>query len=178
MIDESVSLFNFLQNKGSSFSACFTPLLKSIDAASKALVVSLLEDSVPTNKAQQDAYFMPDYFFISERDQSWLKKNAAGLKKALVYGSFIMPISMLSFCLEYAKMDPPIEVGGVFETIREKFGKFNASHLCDRVNHIREFRNKYVAHQKEDAELTDVEFAQVELKNWITGLNAIHRVTL
>ena len=178
MIDESVSLFNFLQNKGSSFSACFTPLLKSIDAASKALVVSLLEDSVPTNKAQQDAYFMPDYFFISERDQSWLKKNAAGLKKALVYGSFIMPISMLSFCLEYAKMDPPIEVGGVFETIREKFGKFNASHLCDRVNHIREFRNKYVAHQKEDAELTDVEFAKVELKNWITGLNAIHRVTL
>jgi type III restriction enzyme len=178
MIDESVSLFNFLQNKGSSFSPCFTPLLKSIDAASKAIIFTYLQESVPTNKAQQDAYFMPEYFFISDRDQSWLRKNAAGLKKAMVYGSFIMPISMLSFCLEYAKMDPPLNVGGIFETIREEFGKFNRSQLCDRVNHIRSFRNKYVAHQKENTELTDVEFAQVELKNWITGLSAIHKATI
>jgi len=176
MIDESVSLFNFLQNKGSSFSPCFTPLLKSIDAASKAVVVTYLEDSIPTQKEKRDAYFMPDYFFISERDQAWLRKNAAGLKKALVYGSFIMPISLLSFCLEYAKMDPPLEVGGIFETIRKEFAKINRSHLCDRVNHIRAFRNKYVAHQKEDTELTDIELVRVELKNWISGLSAIYKM--
>ncbi|HPL70216.1 MAG TPA: DEAD/DEAH box helicase family protein [Brevefilum sp.] len=178
MIDESVSLFNFLKNKGGSFSPCFTPLLKSIDAAAKAMVLTYLRDSVPTQKAHRDAYFMPDYFFISERDQNNLRKNAAGLKKALVYNSFIMPIGMLGFCLEYAKMDPPFNVGGIFETIREQFGKFNRSQLCERVDHIRAFRNKYIAHQEEGVELTDVEFARVELKNWITGLSAIHKSTV
>lgn len=178
MIDEAVSLFNFLQNKGGSYSPCFTPLLKSIDAASRAMILTYLKDSVPTQKAHQDAYFMPDYFFISERDQEWLRKNAAGLKKSLVYRSFIMPIGMLSFCLEYARMDPPLNVGGVFATIREEFGRFNRSQLCERVNHIRAFRNKYIAHQEEDTELNDVEFARVELKNWITGLSAIHKATV
>ena len=142
------------------------------------MILTYLKDSVPTQKAHQDAYFMPDYFFISERDQKWLRKNAAGLKKSLVYRSFIMPIGMLSFCLEYARMDPPFNVGGVFATIREEFGRFNRSQLCERVNHIRAFRNKYIAHQEEDTELNDVEFARVELKNWITGLSAIHKATV
>lgn len=175
MIEESVSLFNFLRNKEGSFTACFTPLLKSLDTASKALVLSLLEVYVPKIKAHQDAFFMPDYFSLSDKDKNWLMINAKGLKKALVYNSFIMPIGMLGFCLEYAKKDPPLEVGGVFSTIRKEFEIFNRSQLSERVEHIRLFRNKYVAHQAEGVELVDVNQAQTELKNWITGLSAIHK---
>ena len=118
---------------------------------------------------------MPDYFSLSDNDKNWLMNNAKGLKKALVYNSFIMPIGMLSFCLEYAKKDPPLEVGGIFSTIRKEFEKFNRSQLSERVEHIRLFRNKYVAHQAEGVELVDVDQAQTELKNWITGLSAIHK---
>lgn len=176
-INESVNLFNFIQSKAGSFSPCFTPLLRSWDTASRSLVVGLVQPEVPHLKGQQDAYFEPDYFMISDRDVTWLRKNAAALKKALVYGSFIMPISMLSFCLQYSRMDPPIVVGGVFETIRNKFSKFNPSKLSERIDHIRNFRNTYVAHQDENNVLNDVEQAKVELKNWISGLSAVHKLT-
>ncbi|MFZ3071237.1 MAG: hypothetical protein WA110_08990, partial [Anaerolineaceae bacterium] len=177
-ITSAADLFAFIQGKPQSFSPCFTPLLRSLDQAASTLVVNLLKDSVPHQKGQQDSYFMPDYFDLSERDRDWLKKNAAGLKKALVYGSFIMPIGMLSFCLEYARLDPPFRVGGIFETIRQQFGRFNKSSLYERVEHIRNFRNKYVAHQSGESDLTDAEQARVELKNWISGLGAIYKATL
>lgn len=178
MIDESVNLFNFLQDKKSNFSPCFTPLLPSWDQASKNLLVSLLQPEIPHLKEEQNRYFEPVYAMISERDAVWLKKNASGLKKALAYGSFIMPIGMLSFCLEFAQLDPPVRVGGVFESIRKKFGKFNQTKLFERVEHVRTFRNTYVAHQGENSQLTDVEQTQVELKNWITGLSAVHKATV
>jgi len=178
MIDESVNLFNFIKDKKGSFAPCFTPLLPSWDQVSKNLVKTLLLPEIPHIKADQDRYFEPDYFMINDRDLTWLRKNAAALKKALVYSSFIMPIGLLSFCLEYARMDPPINVGGIFASIRNKFGKFNNSKLFERVDHIRNFRNTYVAHQDEQNQLTDGELARIELKNWITGLSAVNKVTV
>jgi hypothetical protein len=47
---------------------------------------------------------------------------------------------MLSFCLEYARLEPGLNVGGVFETIREKFERFNKTRPFDRVQTIRNFR--------------------------------------
>ena len=176
MIDEAVNLFNFVKDKQSSFAPCFTPLLSLWDQVSKSLVLSLLQREVPIVKSLQDRYFEPDYFMLSDRDLSWLRKNAAALKKALVYNSFIMPIGLVSFCLEYSQMDPPIVVGGVFETIRNKFGKFRNTKLFERIDHIRAFRNTYIAHQDEHNILTDLEQAKVELKNWISGLSAMVKV--
>jgi len=82
---------------------------------------------------------------------------------------------LLSFCLEYARMEPPMRVDGVFESIQTRFGRFNKSQLFERVEHIRNFRNKYVAHSTDEVELTDLELAKVELKNWATGLVAIYK---
>jgi len=176
MVDEAVNLFNFVKDKQSSFSPCFTPLLSPWDQVSKALVLSLLKSEVPNRKPEQDRYFEPDYFMISERDINWLRKNASSLKKALVYNSFIMPIGLVSFCLEYAKMDPPIILEGIFKSIRNQFGRFRTSKLFDRIEHIRNFRNTYIAHQDENNPLTDLEQAKVELKNWISGLSAMVKV--
>lgn len=177
-IDEAVTLFNFLQSKNSSFAPAFSPLLGPIDSAAKRVVSGLLYESVPTSTYEQAGFFEPDYSRLSNRDQAWLRKNVASLKKALVYGSFIMPIGMLSFCLEYARSASDLGLGGVFKVIREKFAKYNNSMLFDRVEQIRNFRNTYVAHQSEDAEMTDAEQAKVELKNWITGLAAIHHAAV
>lgn len=174
-VTQAADLFNFLEGKKQSYSPCFQPLLSSIDHAAVGLILGLLKPGVPSGKSEQDLYFMPDYSSLYQRDIDWLKKNGSGLKKALVYGSYTMPIGMLSFCLEFAKLDPPLEVAGVFAAIREKFGRFKNSQLPDRVEHIRNFRNKYIAHST-DEETIDAELAKVELKNWITGLSAIHKV--
>jgi len=175
-IDESVNLFNFIKEKQGSFSPCFTPLLSLWDQVSKAFVLGLLKNEVPIQRYDQDRYFNPDYLLINDRDLTWLKKNAAALKKALVYSSFIMPIGLLSFCLEYAQMVPPILVGGVFEAIRDKFARFSNTSLFSRIDHIRNFRNTYVAHQDEEHVLTDVDLVKIELKNWISGLSFMHKV--
>lgn len=174
-ITQASDLFNFLAGKNQSFSPCFQPLMSSIDHASISLILALLKPEVPTEKSAQDHYFMPDTSFLVQRDIDWLKRNAVGLKKALVYASYTMPISMLSFCLEYARLDPPLHVEGIFKAIQEKFNRFNKSQLFDRVEQIRIFRNNQVAHSTNE-DTIDEETAKVELKNWVTGLAAIHKV--
>lgn len=169
---EASELFSFLQTKNQSFAPCFTPLLSPLDDAAIRLIFALLKEYVPTSKAEQDRFFMPDYFFVSEVDKKNLMNNAAALKKALVYNSYIMPISLLCFCLEYARKDPPLPVNEIFTAIQREFSRFNKSQLYERLDHIREFRNKHVAHGHIDTKLT-VEEARVELKNWISGLSAI-----
>lgn len=173
-ISESSDLFNFLEGKTQSFSPCFQPLMSSVDNASKNLVLTLMKPAVPANRAEQDEFFNPDYSSLFQRDIDWLKKNASSLKKALVYASYQMPISMLSFCLEFARLQPPLQVSGIFAVIKEKFGHFNDTKLFDRVETIRGFRNKRIAHS-EIGDVIDEETAQIELKNWITGIAAIHR---
>ena len=169
---EASELFSFLQTKGQSFAPCFTPLLRTIDDASIKLIFALLKEYVPTSKAEQERFFMPEYSFVSEVDKKWLMNNGAALKKALVYNSYIMPISLLCFCLEYARKTPPLAVDGIFSIVHQQFSRYNNSMLYDRLDHIREFRNKYVAHQKEEMKLSTDE-VKVELKNWVSGLSAI-----
>lgn len=177
-IDEAVTLFSFLESKDNSLSPAFSPLLPTLDSASKIIINNLLKPDIPETSAAQSVYFEPDTSHLMERDRGWLRKNAAGLKKALVYGSFIMPIGMLSFCLEYARRVPDLGVGGIFSSIRSHFSIFNSSTLFERLEHIRNFRNTFVAHQSDDADITDSELARVELKNWITGLCALYKAGL
>jgi len=173
-IEEAVALFKFQETKGGTLSACFTPLLGVLDEAAKALILSQLEADIPSRPDQQKAYFEPNLSYLDSRDTNWLKSNGASLKKALVYRNFIMPIGLLGFCLEYAKKGG-LGVGGVFKSVEQGFSRFNDSTLSGRVDNIRNFRNKYIAHQQE--ELTDSKIAKDELGNWIGGLIALHNAT-
>ncbi len=171
-VEESVSLFNFLEKKGGSLSPCFTTLLGVVDDAAKSMVTTLLEPLIPEKQVDQQDFFDPPFMFVSEREKDWLRKNAAGLKKGLLYKAFFMPLGQLGFCLEYAKTAKD-QTGGVYKAIRDQFSRYSESQLSDRVEHIRTFRNNYVAHQEK--ELIDPELARVELKNWITGLAALYK---
>ena len=130
----------------------------------------MLEPDVPNARDAQYTYFEPPFGKIGLRDADSLRKNAAALKKALVHKSFIMPMGLLVFCLDYSKNS--LSINGVFRSIENRFGKFNKTNLFDRVLNIKEFRNNYVAHQEK--ELTDPQLAKKELGNWIGGLIALH----
>lgn len=171
-IEDAVALFKFLENKGGSLSACFTPLLGPLDETAKGMVISLLEPSIPTNPGEQRNFFEPSLRGISDREQTWLRSNAANLKKALVYKNPVMPLGLLSFCLQYAQTYLVSPISGIFENVSKNFAKFNGSQLGDQVNSIRAFRNSYIAHQEK--ELTDIVLARNELRNWISGLATIY----
>jgi type III restriction enzyme len=172
-VEEAVALFKFLENKGASLSPCFTPLLGTLDEAAKGMIVGLLEQDMPTGSAQQRAYFAPTYSGLSDRDRQWLSSNAPNLKKTLVFKNGVMPLGLLAFCFEYARSGPA-KVGGVFLSVRQRFAPFKDSPLAGQLNHIKDFRNTYVAHQEH--ELLDLSLARTELKNWINGLAAIYHV--
>ncbi|GAP22633.1 DEAD/DEAH box helicase family protein [Leptolinea tardivitalis] len=170
-IEESVALLTFLENKGGSLSPCFTTLLGVMDDAAKSMVITLLEPLIPEKQVDQQDFFDPPFLLVSEKEKDWMRKNAAGLKKGLVYKAFIMPLGQLGFCLEYAKTAKD-KTGGLYEAIRTQFSQFNESQLGERLDHIRTFRNTYIAHQEK--ELTESALAKQEMKNWITGLAAIY----
>ncbi|MDP1715775.1 MAG: DEAD/DEAH box helicase family protein [Anaerolineales bacterium] len=170
-IEESVSLFKFLENKGGTLSPCFTSMLGVLDESAKALILSILEPEMPLARDAQRVYFEPSYAKLENRDVTWLKSKGAALKKALVYRTFIMPLGILGFCFEYAKKGG-LNVGGIFKAIEKKFSKFNNETLPERVANIYNFRNNYIAHQEK--ELTDAKVAKTELGNWIGGLIALH----
>ncbi|MBI5715697.1 MAG: DEAD/DEAH box helicase family protein [Chloroflexi bacterium] len=170
-IEESVSLFKFLENKGGALSPCFTSLLGVLDEAAKALILSLLEPDMPPTRDEQKTFLEPSLRGLSDKDSNWLRQNSNSLKKALVYRNFIMPLGMLGFCFDYTKQGG-LGVGGIFESVVKNFSRFNTLDLGERVAAIRNFRNTYVAHQEK--ELTDPKLARAEMAHWIEGLIALH----
>ncbi len=171
-IEESVSLFKFLENKGGTLAPCFTSLLGVLDDAAKTIIISSLEPDLPTHPDQQKICFEPSLRGLSDRDSNWLRQNANALKKALVYRNFIMPLGLLGFCFDYAKQPNP-RLTGIFASVEKNFARFNNTNLAERIANIRNFRNTYIAHQEK--ELTDAKLAKTELGNWIGGLIALHK---
>jgi type III restriction enzyme len=81
-----------------------------------------------------------------------------------------MPIGLLKWCLEYAKASKR-ELGGVFRAVKDGFASVAKSDLTELLGRVYDFRNLYVAHQKE--ELRDVEQTRQAMREWISCL---HRV--
>ena len=62
----------------------------------------------------------------------------------------------------------------IIRLVETQFDRFKNSQLPDRVEHIRNFRNNFIAHQNEDRGV-DQETAEKEIKNWATGIAALHK---
>ncbi len=177
-VEESVNLYGFLEGKNNNFAPCFIPLLPAMDNVSKNMVIAYLGKCIPDTKGKIESYFLPDISRLNKDDKKWLERNGETLKKALVYQSFMGPIALLSFCLQYAKKEPAWDIGGVFADIQKVFGKLNNSATYDRVEAIRNFRNKYVAHQEVEEAITDSEVAKGEIKNWVSAIVKLHKETM
>jgi type III restriction enzyme len=94
-------------------------------------------------------------------------------RRTLVFKNGLWPLGLLAFCIDYSKTKKH-SVGGVFESIRQGFSKFNETDLYDTVKIITDFRNTYIAHQEK--ELTDIELAKEGLKAWTAGINRLYFV--
>ncbi|MEN6530444.1 MAG: DEAD/DEAH box helicase family protein [Anaerolineaceae bacterium] len=173
-ITSATDLFAFLKTKPQSFSACFQPLMKAVDRAAINLMNSLLKEDIPVEKELRDRFFNVDERYYTQSEADWLRKQAASLKKLLVFSNPIMPIGILSSCMDLGRNPMSRGENNIIRLVEVKFDRFKNSQLPDRVEHIRNFRNNFIAHQTEDHEV-DQETAEKEIKNWATGIAALYK---
>jgi len=170
-IEQAVALYQFFEKKEDvSFAPVFTSLLGPLDESAKGLINDLLLPLLPAAPAEQKNFFEPYYAGLNKGTADWLRMNAKNLEKTLVFKNGLMPIGLLKFCLEYSQGD--YKIGGIFESVKNCFSKFNDSGLDDAVKDIYDFRNSYIAHQ--DKELTDIRIAKDGLTHWVHGLCKIY----
>lgn len=155
-----------------SFAPVFTSLLGPLDEASKGLILHLLLADVPSSHAEQMDYFEPYYGKLPKKDVNWLKGIANNMKRTLIYRNGVMPLGLLAFCLDYSRTGEPA-VGGVFQSVRDRFSKISDPGLYKLVDSLKNFRNTCVAHQ--DKEILDKDAAKSALKEWIDGLIKIYK---
>lgn len=173
-ITDAADLYAFLQTKNKGFSPCFQPMLKAVDRAATNLMTSLLKADIPVEKDERDRFFNVEERHYSKPDADRLRRQASSLKKLLVYANPVMPIGLLDSCLELGCTPRSMGEDNIIRLVEGKFNRFNGSQLPERVKHIGSIRNNFVAHQTEE-KVVDQETAKVELKNWATGIAALHK---
>ncbi|MEP6994655.1 MAG: hypothetical protein ABI968_09055, partial [Acidobacteriota bacterium] len=132
-----------------------------------------LSDDVPAEAEAQRHHFEPDLSNVRKKDLKFYTEKASLLKRLLVYRSPIMPTGLLGFCLEYAAKDTK-PLAGVFSSIRKGFANLSATTLKSILDRVYNFRNTYVAHEKEDL-LADATQAREGLSVWVTALVGLFR---
>ena len=173
-LEHAVSLFNFHKDKESvSFAPVFQPLLGPIDHAAEALMLGRLTSDVPVETATQKDFFEPDLMGAKKKQRDFLSNKASLLRRLLVHRSPLMPTGLLIFCLDYAQKDSE-PLGGVFSSVRTRFNDLKESGLKELLDQFYEFRNTYIAHEKEDG-LRDRAATQTALEVWVHTLQALHR---
>lgn len=173
-ITDASDLYAFLATKQQSFAPCFQPMLKAVDRAASNLMNQLLKAEIPAEKAARDSFFNVECDYCFQADLNWLRGQASSLKKLLVYGNPVMPVGVLSGCMELGRNPKSRGEYGIISLVESQFGQFKNGALPDRVEHIREFRNSFIAHGKDET-FVDQETAEKELKNWSTGIAALHK---
>ena len=157
-----------------SFAPVFQPLLGPIDHASEALIRFCLADDVPADANAQKDFFDPDLSAIPKRKHNHLRSHAERLKRFLVHNSPLMAPGLLIFCLEQAEPGRPA-LPGLFSAIREHFAPLTDSDLKALVETYYNFRNTFIAHQKEETELIDLGATRSALQTWTDTLQALHQ---
>ncbi|MBI5640804.1 MAG: DEAD/DEAH box helicase family protein [Nitrospirae bacterium] len=172
-IEQAIIMFKYIERKEDfSFSPVFNVLLGPLDDASKGLMTSLLNSSLPVNPKDMYNFFEPHLGGVNPKEVQTLTKQAKNLKKTLIYGNGFSPLGLLSFCLDYSK-NYEYNIGGIFGAIKTSFSDFNKTDMFEAVSAINDFRNNYVAHQQKT--LTDPVLARENLIKWIIGLFRIYK---
>jgi type III restriction enzyme len=172
-VEHAVLLFGFMSTKsGVVFSPVFQPLLGPLDEAAEAIVISRLSPCLPQAPSEIATFFDPLLADEREGYRRYLLERIRTLRRLLVYGSPIMPIGVLLFCLEYAAGEHDSSVG-VLKAVRDQFRDLQATGLAGPLREAYDFRNTYVAHEKGD-QLRDVDRAREALGLWIGLLVALN----
>ena len=169
--EQAVELFQFLRGKKTvRFSPVFTPLLGSIDEASRGLLKRRLSEDVPASSADRDKWFRPDLSTLKPGTARDLEGLAHNLKKTVVEDAGLSSVGTLRHALDYA-CNLKYDLAGVFDAVRKRFGNDVGKRLFEAVQSVNSFRNTYVAHQVKD--LTDGALAEEQLKGWVKTLRLL-----
>ena len=158
-----------------SLAPVFTPLLGSLDEASKAVMLKRLGPHIPADREAQRKFFQIDASSLTDKEAEDYKRRSSNLKRTLVDHGGMSPIGLLRECLEFAKQ-AQASSAQIFDCVRASFATDTGA-TFELVSRINSFRNTYVAHQKK--ELTDVALARAALREWADGLSrlwALHRL--
>ena len=169
---EALELYRFFERKESSpnFAPVFSALLGPLDEASKATIMKLLRDKVPSNRHEQDRWFDPYLDGVDRKKRDHYDKMAKNLKRGLVYGNPHSVIGLLRSCLDYA-LNEGTMLDGIFVAVRESFRLPGSRKLLARVTEVNDFRNSFVAHAEK--ELNDKALAERNLKQWVETLSLL-----
>jgi type III restriction enzyme len=173
-IRQAVMLYRFIENKdGLSFIPIFTPLIGSLEDASNTLLVERLGPFVPNNRPAQKDFFNPD---LSGHDKAkYYQGEIKKLERTLVFKSPISPMGHLKFAIEVGlKAESHV---GIFKALEEAFGYPNFQSLLDPLSQVYVFRNKFVAHQEKETQVSK-DVAKSQLQLWINTLALLHRTRL
>ena len=174
--DEAITLYRFFESKSDvNHAPVFTALLGVIDEAAKGLVVQKLSPRMPTDSTKQRTWFEPYLDKVDPKTRSHYNQMAGNLRKTLVYRNGVSPLGLLRNCLDYA-LDDHTKLTGVFEALKSELRFTGARKLLDTAAKINDFRNEYVAHQKD--RLTDSTRAKQALVSWIEGLGLFWQANL
>lgn len=163
-LEHAVMLFHFHEQKeAASFAPVFQPMLGPIDHAAESLLLGHLFDDVPAEATAQKDFFEPDMSGAKKKNVKFLSEKASLLKRLLVHRSPVMPTGILIFCLNYAARDT-LPLPGIFTSVRSRLSDLAATGLKDLLEQFYDFRNTYIAHQKE--ELAAAGQAKKALQTW------------
>lgn len=173
-IEHAVALFHFHENKsGVSFAPVFQPMLGPIDDAAQTILLGRLASEVPVATDAQRVFFEPDFSTLKNKSKErFLTERARGFRRLLVDRNPIMPTGLLLFALEYAKKTSQ-PLGGIFGLLRERLQDLIATPLYEELSEVYHFRNTYIAHQKTESELRDVELTRSSLAKWVSTLQSL-----
>lgn len=166
---DALELYRFFERKEGSpnLAPVFNTLLGPYDAASKTVILKLLQGRVPASRAEQQSWFDPYMDKVDRRSLKHYQNMASGLRRALVYGNVHSAIGLLRSCFDFAVNDQS-GLDGVFDAVRDAFKIPGAGKLLERISAVNEFRNTYIAHHEKD--LTDKALAEEHLKGWVETL--------
>jgi len=171
-IAQAVALFEFYEHKeGITFSPVFASLLGPLEDAARGVILERLLPALPASPHDQQDFFQPYFGNLPPGTVKMLADAARNLQRTLIYRNGLFPLGLLAFCLEHAR-DERATVGGVFAAIRKSFTDLGGTDFASRLNTVKEFRNKYIAHAEE--ELKDRELAKKQLGIWLAVLAEMH----
>ena len=119
---------------------------------------------------QQD-FFQPYLGDLPKGQVKMLMDTANNLRRTLIYRNGLFPLGLLAFCVEHPR-DERAAYGGIFAAIRKGFADLAATNFGVRLNAVKDFRNKYIAHAEE--ELTDKGLAKKQLGLWLEVMARMH----
>jgi type III restriction enzyme len=155
----------------SDYAHAFQPLLYCLDDYAMRLLVSGLQNRIPTDIARRDAYFMPDLSSVFDRKRNVLEKFGRYLRDNLVFARPIMKLGTLLFCLEYAQKGG-FGANGVWKDVEKAYSGSKMEELYNLLTDVNEFRNTRVAHV--EVKLSDANEAWENMGKWVKCLSLIN----